>query len=301
MMGHVGLAVGVLMMVGIHTLNVVVVMVVLLTMLVLVLNVVMVSIDLNRLKDWHAVVRVLVVEVLMHGLLGRSGHLRGHLLGLGGIGVGVLVGVAVTVAVDGLRVVRVAMMLTSAVVASLRVVFLRFVMKRLLVVSVAEIRFPVAGVVISASVLTVGVGGVALVISFVGILRCVMNGHLLDLVVVMLVMVGVGCTDLLGVSMVVSTLGDGIVVAGKSHSEVERLVLGVLVVVGVVLVAMSVLRGHVMVSGVLVVVRVGLVRVTLVVLVGGRVVSLVMGTSGVGVLSTDVTASVGCVGGLVMN
>ena len=128
-----------------------------------------------------------------------------------------------------------------------------------------------------------------------------MNGHLLDLVVVMLVMVGVGCTDLLGVSMVVSTLGDGIVVAGKSHSEVERLVLGVLVVVGVVLVAMSVLRGHVMVSGVLVMVRVGLVRVTLVVLVGGRVVSLVMGTSGVGVLSTDVTASMGCVGGLVMN
>ena len=90
-----------------------------------------------------------------------------------------------------------------------------------------------------------------------------MNGHLLDLVVVMLVMVGVGCTDLLGVSMVVSTLGDGIVVAGKSHSEVERLVLGVLVVVGVVLVTMNVFRGHVMVTRVLIVV--GLVKVSLMV------------------------------------
>ena len=181
----------------------------------------------------------------------------------------------------GLSIVRV---LSASVVASLRVVFLRFV------VSVAEVRLPVAGVVISASVLTVVAVGVALVISSVAILRGVVHGHLLDLVVVMLVMVGVGRANLLGVSVVVGTLGDDVVLTGESHSEVERLVLGILVVVGVVLVAVSVLRGHVVVSGILIVVR--LVGVALVVLVSRRVVTFVMGTSGVRVLSADMAASV---------
>jgi len=135
----------VLMVVSIHALNVMVVVVKLMSQLMLVLDVVGVSINLNRLEDGDAVVRVLQVQILVWNrvLLG-SILLRGLLLG-SGIGVGVLVRVA-TVSV------RV-------------VVFLRFVMARLLVVSLAQTVtvFPASAVVIFGSVLTVaGVVAVSL-------------------------------------------------------------------------------------------------------------------------------------------
>ena len=92
----------------------------------------------------------------------------------------------------------------------------------------------------------------------------VYNGDLfnygsLSLVVVMLVVVGVRLSNLLGVSMVVTTLGDNVVLLGSGDSEVLRLVLLVIVVIGIVLVTVSVLRGHVVVSGVHIVVRANLV------------------------------------------
>ncbi len=135
----------VLVVVGIHALNVMVVVVKLMSQLMLVLDVVGVSINLNRLEDRDAVVRVLQVQILVWNrvLLG-SILLRGLLLG-SGIGVGVLVRVA-TVSV------RV-------------VVFLRFVMARLLVVSLAQTVtvFPASAVVIFGSVLAVaGVVAVSL-------------------------------------------------------------------------------------------------------------------------------------------
>lgn len=154
--------------------------------------------------------------------------------------------------------------------------------------SVAEVLTPLTSVVILTSVVSVGA---SVLISEV-LLIAVMGGNCLVLVVVVIVVVGVGCADLLGMGVVVSTLGDDVVVTGKSHSEVKGLVLGILVVVGVVLVTVGVLRGHVVVGGVLIVVRVGLVWVTLVVLVSGGVVSLVMGTDDMAVLGTDVAASV---------
>ena len=87
--------------------------------------------------------------------------------------------------------------------------------------------------------------------------------------------------------MVVGTLLDNVVLFGASHSEVKRLVLLIFVVVGVVLVSVDVLRGHVVVSGVLVVVRsedvVVLGVVTLVVNISGLVggLSLVMSSGDV--------------------
>ncbi len=62
--------------------------------------------------------------------------------------------------------------------------------------------------------------------------------------------------------MVISSLGDDVVLLRASHSEVKRLVLLVFVVVGVVLVAVNVFGGHVMVAGILIVVgRVSVFRV----------------------------------------
>ena len=60
--------------------------------------------------------------------------------------------------------------------------------------------------------------------------------------------------------MVVGALLDVIVLLGPGHGEVQGLVLTVLVVIGVVLVAVRVLRGHVMVGWVLVVVRADVMR-----------------------------------------
>ena len=65
-----------------------------------------------------------------------------------------------------------------------------------------------------------------------------------------------GWADLLWGSMVVSALHNHVVLLGSSHREVQWLMLLVLVVVSVVLVTVDVLRGHVVVTWVLVVVRV---------------------------------------------
>ena len=176
------------------------------------------------------------------------------------------------------------------IVPMARVVFLS-VMTRLLMMRVAEVVLPASAVMVSSGGIPV-MAGVALMVSCECILRGVVNGHLLDLIVAVLMMMRVGGTNLFRVRVVVGALSDDIVVIGKRHGEVKRLVLRVLVVVGVVLVTMSVLRGHVVVGRVLVVVRVSAVDVALVVLVGRGVVTLVMGTSGVSVSLTDMSAGV---------
>ena len=146
------------------------------------------------------------------------------------------------------------------------VVFLRFVVR--LRVSV-EVLLPAGGVVVLALVSALVVQSSSLVVTsrpvvvarvLVVVALGVVHGHSLNLVVLVLVVVAVRATDLLWVGVVVSSLGDNIVVFGPRHSEVHRLVLLVLVVVGVVLVAVGVLRGHVVVRGVLVVVRLGVGR-----------------------------------------
>ena len=69
-----------------------------------------------------------------------------------------------------------------------------------------------------------------------------------------------GWADLAWGSMVVSALHNHVVLLGSCHCEVQWLMLQVLVVVSVVLVTVDVLRGHVVVTWVLVVVRVRLIR-----------------------------------------
>ena len=81
----------------------------------------------------------------------------------------------------------------------------------------------------------------------------------LSLIVVVLIVMGKRWTNLSWVSVVVGTLRDDIVLLWASHSEVKRLVVLIIVVVSVVLVTVHVFRGHVMVTGVLVVVRRGVV------------------------------------------
>ncbi len=114
------------------------------------------------------------------------------------------------------------------------------------------------------------------------------SGLMNRLVVAVLVVVGVRGTNLLGVSVVVASLGNDVMLLRASDSEVERLVLLILVVVGVILVAVHVLRGHVMVARVLVVVR--RVGVSLMVLVVGRVITFVMSS-----LVGNLVVGCGCV------
>ena len=76
----------------------------------------------------------------------------------------------------------------------------------------------------------------------------------LGLVVVMLVVMLVRRSNLLRVSMVVSTLGYDVLFIGTGHGEVLLVCLLIIVMVSVVLVSMNVLRGHVVMAGVLVVV-----------------------------------------------
>jgi hypothetical protein len=88
---------------------------------------------------------------------------------------------------------------------------------------------------------------------------CVVNGdtlHLnLGLIIVVVMVVVVGSADLLGMSVVVCTLGDDIKFLRPRHCEVKWMVRLILVVIGVVLVTMGVLTGHVVVRGVHVMVR----------------------------------------------
>ena len=76
----------------------------------------------------------------------------------------------------------------------------------------------------------------------------------LGLVVVMLVVMLVRRSNLLRVSMVIGTLGNDVLFIGTGHSEVLLVCLLIIVMVSVVLVSMDVLRGHVVMAGVLVVV-----------------------------------------------
>ena len=101
--------------------------------------------------------------------------------------------------------------------------------------------------------------------------------------------------------MVISSLSNDVMLLRASHSEVKRLVLLALVVVGVVLVAVNVFRGHVVVTGVLIVVR--LVSVSLVVLVSCGVVTFVVDSLHMAVISTvgGCTFVVSSVGSLVMD
>ena len=150
-------------------------------------------------------------------------------------------------------------------------VFVAFVSDGLVVDRVAFVSdssvFGVVAVILSiSSFVVVGSDWGVIVGNNFGVLVVdrVHNGHLFDdgslsLVVVMLVVVGVRLSNLLGVSMVVTTLGDNVVLLGSGDSEVLRLVLLVIVVIGIVLVTVSVLRGHVVVSGVHIVVRANLV------------------------------------------
>lgn len=120
----------------------------------------------------------------------------------------------------------------------------------------------------------------------------VVLGLMLRLVVAVLVVVRVGCSDFLRVGVVVASLGDDVVLLRSGHSEVLRLVFFALIVVSIILVTMSVLRGHVVVVWVLIVVR--LIGVSLVILVSGRVVTFVMGILNMSVLcGSDVTSLVG--------
>merc|ERR1719469_1401792 len=61
------------------------------------------------------------------------------------------------------------------------------------------------------------------------------------------------------VSVIVRALLDDVVLVRPRHSEVERLVLVVLVVIGVILMSVDVLRGHVVTARVLVMMRTALV------------------------------------------
>lgn len=93
----------------------------------------------------------------------------------------------------------------------------------------------------------------------------------LGLVVVVLVVVRIGGTDLTWVSVVIGTLGDNIALFRPCHCEVQWAMLGILVVIGIVLMSMDVLRGHTMVFRVHVMVRLRLVMVLI-----GRVMLLLL-------------------------
>jgi hypothetical protein len=88
---------------------------------------------------------------------------------------------------------------------------------------------------------------------------CVVDGdtlHLnLGLVIVVIMVVVVGSADLLGMSVVVCTLGDDIKFLRPRHREVKWVVRLILVVIGVVLMAVGVLTGHMVVRGVHIMVR----------------------------------------------
>lgn len=115
----------------------------------------------------------------------------------------------------------------------------------------------VAAVILRSVVVGCVWGAIIVVGNNVLVAFTVVNGHLLNLNLVgmVLVVVGIRSANLLGVSVVVNTLGDSIVLLRSSDSEVLGVVLLVIIVVGIVLVTVSVLRGHVVVSRVLIVIR----------------------------------------------
>lgn len=85
----------------------------------------------------------------------------------------------------------------------------------------------------------------------------------LGLVVVVLIVVGVRRSNLSRVCMVVGTLGDYISLLWPRHCEVQRSVLLISIVISVILMAVHVLRCHMVVAWVLIVVRVSFFIVVL--------------------------------------
>lgn len=154
------------------------------------------------------------------------------------------------------------------VVATCVVVLLRFVTRIAIItvlrlvmsgISWGKVMLPVTTALMTRD-LSPFSGGLVIVRSCTVVL-----GLMLSLVVAVLVVVRVGGSDFLGVGVVVTSLGDDVVFLRSSHSEVLRLVLLALVMIGIILVTMGVLRGHVVVVWVLIVMR--LIGVSLVVLV----------------------------------
>lgn len=248
----------------------------------------------------------LVVRSL--GFFGRSRSGSSWLLGLSGLRVRVVTVtrvsslvvvrvVGVGICVGAVSFLALAVVLNNLIVAeAVRRVFLRFVawlgvvtvLLAPLAAEVARLGVRVFSLVsavllmlggtlvLVASVLVV-LGGTLVRVPGVLVGGLVVDWDTLDFVIVVLVVVSVRLANLLGVGVVVGTLGDDVVLFGASHGEVERLVLLVFIVVGVVLVASNVFRGHMVVSGVLVVM--GLIRVAFVVGISRRVISLAVSGS----------------------
>ena len=132
------------------------------------------------------------------------------------------------------------------------------------VIWVVIVRFVVSLVscVVEDWLLKIGLLMVRVAMHFVAMAHILMtDGHLLNFVDMMsMVTMSVRWAHFLWVSVVVWALLDVIVLLRARHGEVQRLVLTVLVVISVILVAVSVLRGHVMVGWVLVVVRADVMR-----------------------------------------
>lgn len=251
-------------------------------------------------------------------LLGGFLLLGGSLLVSSGLGVGVTV-VAVAVVVvsgtdQGLRVVVALIVvvhvvggvdsLVAAVVLNwlfVIVVMARMVFRACVVAATIDgvlaplTTVAVFRVVVAISVMggPVNMGIVVAVTHLVMVALTMVDGHLLDLIVVVFIVVGVAPADLLRVGMVVSALDDDVVLLRLRHGEVQRLVLLVLVVVGIVLVAVDVLRSHVMVGRILIVVRRVLgILVALVILVSPGVIAFVGGLLHVSVRAGNVATLV---------
>ena len=110
------------------------------------------------------------------------------------------------------------------------VVFLRFVMS--LISRVLQVTFPVGDVMSGAVVM--GLNCVVMTVS-------VMNGHLFDFIVAMVVMVWVRCANLFWMGVVVSSLCHNVVLFRSGDSEVKRLMLFILVMISIILVSVCVL------------------------------------------------------------
>ena len=76
----------------------------------------------------------------------------------------------------------------------------------------------------------------------------------LSLVVVVLIVVRERWSNFTWMSMIVGTLGHDIMLLRSSHSEMKRAMLLILIVIGVIFMAMDILRSHVVMAWVLVVV-----------------------------------------------
>ena len=143
-------------------------------------------------------------------------------------------------------------------------------------------------------------GAVVMGLNCVVMTVSVMNGHLFDFIVAMVVMVWVRCANLFWMGVVVSSLCHNVVLFRSGDSEVKRLMLFILVMIGVIFMSMCVLRSHVVVCWVLIMVRVSLIWVTFVVQVGPWIVTFSNNVA-YDMLSAVMTTSVGVGDDLVMD